>query len=145
MLKEVSFSTHNWPLAAEFVLPQQLAALPTKILKTVLCFFSSCVAKFLATLSVGEEVTGVKAVAGRTSHISKAHCQWLLHVRFSSWMKSSRGRLGFRLTSTQSLQQGWVIKVGGDLGSIVYRRPSAWEVLLRSGKSFSLAVCSHHC
>lgn len=64
------------------------------------CFFPLChIAKFLAVLSVGEKVTGVKAVAGRTSHISKTHSQWLLHVRFSSWMKSSRGSLGPRLAS----------------------------------------------
>lgn len=72
----------------------------------------SHIAKFLAVLSIGGKVTRVKAVAGRTSHASKAHSQWLLHTRFSSWMKSSRGRLVLRRTSTPCLQQGRDIKVG---------------------------------
>lgn len=82
-----------------------------------ICFFVfflplSHNAKFLAVLSVGEKVTGAKAVAGRTSHVSKTHSQWLFRVPVSSWMKSNSGRLLFRLPSTQALQQGRDIKVG---------------------------------
>lgn len=73
----------QWPLAAEVTWSQKLAALPTQILKTVF-FPLSHIAELLSALSAGVKVTGVKAVAGPASHVSRAHSQWLFHACFSS-------------------------------------------------------------
>lgn len=105
----------QFQLASHYKISSGLSSLQPcqpKFWKLVSFSPSPTIAKFLTVLSAGGKVTGVKAVAGRTSHISKAHSQWLLHGHFSIWMKSSPGRLGRRLTSTQALQQVWDIKVG---------------------------------
>lgn len=137
--KWVNLSNHSWPLIAKIHLVS-VACIPANQNSENCVFSLSNIAKFLAVLSVGEKVKGVKAVAGRTSHISKAHSQWVLDVRFSSWMKSSRVRLGLRLTPTQSLQQGWdIIKVGW-LGSNVcvgIHQPGKCNIPLQSGKALA--------
>lgn len=60
----------------------ELPRLPTKIQKPAFFFFSPDLPSSFLAFSVGEWITGVKAVAGSKSHVSKNGSQQLLHASF---------------------------------------------------------------
>lgn len=79
-----------------------------------LIFFPlSHIAKFLTVLSFGGKVTRVKAVAGRTSHVSKAHSHGCYIFIFpAEWSPAGAGLSWRAHLPLVPLQRGWEIKVG---------------------------------
>lgn len=98
----------------------------------------------LQPLSAGVKVTGVKAVAGTASHVSRAHSQWLLHARFSSWVQSSGGRLVLRRTPPCPFSRAWMWKWGW-FREQCRSAASPGSATTQIWEAIQLAVCSPHC
>lgn len=132
------FSSHNRSPALRFLYSQQLLSSHACQPKFRNLFFFPDLPSSLLVFSVGEQVTGVKAVAGSTSHVSKNCSQYLLHASFLQLHKVQPQHARFQAPINPATSVEMLDQPGGDLGStsccLGLGGNSAWLHLLKTTK-----------
>lgn len=134
------FSSHKWSPALQFLYSQQLLSSHACQPKFKNLVFFPDLPSFLLLFSIREQVTGVKAVAGSTSHVSKNCSQQLLHACFLQLHKIQPQHAGIQVPISPATSVEMLEQPKGDLGSTSWclglGGNSAWLHLLNSAKKW---------